>query len=325
MGVLVSVVMQGGNEGINYLSTGQTATGAEIRQKQGEYLSRTQDALVDELVNYGMTESQAVELLSGAMGDVLAQSAPTGEVRAEENAPIASLEPTLAPEATQSPQISSPAPALSPEASSSEPVQIKTPQSATQAATEAENIINTVLELKNSEASAPAENASAAQKAEETVGYMLKELRAETPDAVIHKSVTETISDSVSELSSMSPVAALSGNEFSASEQGALSSRVKKFFAKLGNKVERQGFGEVLLTNQSVKDDIAHGVGRTKATTFAAVPDVIKYGKQISATKNFKERGYDSYIFAAPVSIGNRETVYVGAVVRNVSFFFLFV
>ncbi|NLC78653.1 MAG: hypothetical protein GX683_02865 [Ruminococcaceae bacterium] len=202
MGVLVSVVMQGGNEGINYLSTGQTATGAEIRQKQGEYLSRTQDALVDELVNYGMTESQAVELLSGAMGDVLAQSAPMGEVRAEENAPITSLEPTLAPEATQSPQISSPAPTLTPE-TSSELVQIKTPQSATQAATEAENIINTVLELKNSEA-------SAAQKAEETVGYMLEEQGAKTPDAVIHKSVTETISDSVSELSSMSPVAALS-------------------------------------------------------------------------------------------------------------------
>ncbi len=50
--------------------------------------------------------------------------------------------------------------------------------------------------------------------------------------------------------------------------------------------------------------------------SLTAVPEVIKSGKIISAVENRKERGYDSYIFAAPVKIGE-STVYVAAVVNK--------
>lgn len=44
------------------------------------------------------------------------------------------------------------------------------------------------------------------------------------------------------------------------------------------------------------------------------MPDVIQRGKQIDYQPNWKGRGKDSYIFAAPVKIGD-ETAYVAAVV----------
>lgn len=64
-------------------------------------------------------------------------------------------------------------------------------------------------------------------------------------------------------------------------------------------------------------DDIAHGIGKVKAATFAAVPDVIEKGKQIDYQANWKNRGKDSYVFAGKVSVGGRPAYLAAVVLRG--------
>lgn len=110
-------------------------------------------------------------------------------------------------------------------------------------------------------------------------------------------------------------VASLTGKEFAKSEI-PLTEKVARFYAEnYGGKVERDGVGTVLLDERSVKDSIAHGIGRNKAVAFAAVPDIIKNGAIIDRQDNWKGRGYGSVTFAAPLEIGGKG--YVGIVVAN--------
>ncbi|MFQ9993034.1 hypothetical protein [Ruthenibacterium lactatiformans] len=92
--------------------------------------------------------------------------------------------------------------------------------------------------------------------------------------------------------------------------------QVGDYFRTLGNKVFRRGLGEVVLDERGVKDSMAHGIGRRKAAAFAAVPQVIAQGRQIDTQQNWKGRGYDTLVFAAPVKVG-ADTNYIAAVVTK--------
>lgn len=129
------------------------------------------------------------------------------------------------------------------------------------------------------------------------------------------KNVVIKLKESIPEISKDKPVSVLTGKEFPKSEK-KLTEQVGEFFRKIGNKVTRNNFGDVILDENGIQDSIAHGLGRAKSVTFAAVPDVIKSGKQIDYQKNWKNRGYDTYVFAAPVKIGS-QTGYVATVVRH--------
>ncbi len=122
--------------------------------------------------------------------------------------------------------------------------------------------------------------------------------------------------NSIPEISRMKPVAQITGNEF-AKGQKSLVQQVGEFFRSLGNKVTRQGFGDVRLDERGVKDSMAHGIGRRKAAAFAAVPHVIQFGQEIDAQTNWKNRGYDTRVFAAPITVGGTETNYIAAVVTQ--------
>ena len=135
----------------------------------------------------------------------------------------------------------------------------------------------------------------------------------------------------ISDISDMRTVASVSENAFAADPNKQLSEQVEDYFATLGNKVTRNGFGEVLLKYRKgklkagVASDIAHGVGRAKAATFEAVPQVIEEGRQIDFQENLKGKGYDSYAFAAPVTIGDQKA-YMTVVVlhdKTVNAFYL--
>jgi len=119
--------------------------------------------------------------------------------------------------------------------------------------------------------------------------------------------------DSRSQMAEMPSVASVKGDEFEKSG-GKLTDQVGAFFKRIGNAVLRKGFGTVILDERGVKNDIAHGIGRAKAATFAAVPNVIADGTQIDYQQNWKNRGSDSYVFAAPVDLAGKRT-YVAAVV----------
>ncbi len=107
---------------------------------------------------------------------------------------------------------------------------------------------------------------------------------------------------------SAAPVKRLDGTEFSKSDID-LVTQVASFFDSIGGQVERADIGVVRLTRQGVRSSIAHGIGRTKAAAFMAVPDVIKHGKIIDYQENWKGRGYDTYVIDAPILIGSGEYI----------------
>jgi len=129
------------------------------------------------------------------------------------------------------------------------------------------------------------------------------------------REVVAKLQSSIADLEGMQPVAELKGTEFPKGPK-KLTEQVGDFFRSIGNAVFRRGLGNVVLDERGVKSDIAHGIGRAKAITFAAVPDVIASGQEIDAQKNWKGRGYDTYVYAAPVTLAGK-TTYVAAVVRS--------
>lgn len=126
----------------------------------------------------------------------------------------------------------------------------------------------------------------------------------------------EKLRGSIPEIQGMQPVAEITGKEFTKNTEKNLVQQVGDYFRALGNKVFRRGLGEVVLDERGVKDSMAHGIGRRKAAAFAAVPQVIAQGRQIDTQQNWKGRGYDTLVFAAPVKVGN-DTNYIAAVVTK--------
>lgn len=110
-------------------------------------------------------------------------------------------------------------------------------------------------------------------------------------------------------------VANVTGQEVG--KTGRATDRVYNFFQSIGGKVRREGFGDVLFTMRRVKNSVVgHGSGEAKIQLAAAVPGVIENGVQINYTPNWKGRGYDSYVFAAPVTYDGKRT-YVTAIVTK--------
>lgn len=182
---------------------------------------------------------------------------------------------------------------------------VQTPESATQTrqATAMDNaILQAFNQNKNTSANVN-ENVTQAEAAQDTI---VKEDGRE---------IVKQLQRNIPTLSGEESVAQLTGAEFQKGKR-KLTEQVGDFFRSLGNSVFRKGLGDVILDERGVKSDIGHGIGRAKAITFAAVPNVIESGTQIDFQQNWKGRGYDTYVFAAPVDIGNNRT-YVAAVVRS--------
>ena len=125
-----------------------------------------------------------------------------------------------------------------------------------------------------------------------------------------------TLATNIEAVRDMEPVTKLSGNEIS--DKGVqLSDQIRNFFKKVGNKVFRNGFGDVELGEYGVGGVLNHKpLNRAKVLSLAAVPDVIQNGRQIGYDPNWKGRGYESFIFAAPVNVAGTD-VYVAAVVNR--------
>ena len=134
-------------------------------------------------------------------------------------------------------------------------------------------------------------------------------------DKADSKEITEKLRNSIPDIENEEAVRQLTGKEFPKGNTSIVN-QVGAFFRDLGNKVTRQGFGDVVLNERGVKNDIAHGLGRAKAATFAAVPAVIENGREIDFQENWKNRGKDSHVFAAPVDLNGQRT-YVAAVVMK--------
>ena len=112
-------------------------------------------------------------------------------------------------------------------------------------------------------------------------------------------------SENINKVVTMNSVCDMQGTEF-AKGQTDLITQVSDYFDSLGNIVHSK-YGDIILNRTGVKSSVAHGIGRNKAVAFTAVPDVIKNGLIIDYKSNYKNRKYDTAVFAAPVSISNEE------------------
>lgn len=122
--------------------------------------------------------------------------------------------------------------------------------------------------------------------------------------------------ENIQRVASMEPVASISGEEF---RKGAtnLITQVENFFSEQGNRAHNPQLGEVVLDRRGVKSDIGHGIGRKKAAAFAAVPEVIAQGQVVDYQSNWKDRGYDTAVIAAPIRIGGQPYLAGVVVIRS--------
>jgi|GEM_PF-2357163 len=133
----------------------------------------------------------------------------------------------------------------------------------------------------------------------------------------------EAIARNKAEVAGMEPVAEMDGSEFPKGSTGIVD-QVTEFFKSIGNRAVNPSIGQVTLDRRGAKSSLAHGMGRNKAIAFKAVPDVIRNGKIIDFQADWKGRGYDTVVIAAPVVIKG-ETFYEGAILirenRGTSFY----
>lgn len=109
------------------------------------------------------------------------------------------------------------------------------------------------------------------------------------------------------------PVCRLTGEEFKPDGR-KLTDKVPEFFEREYDGVAHSPeFGEVQLDYDGVKSDIGHKVGRMKAVAFAAVHDIIEKGISYNKSFNWKDRGWQTAVIAAPIEIAG--VPYVGEVI----------
>ncbi|MGP8313536.1 hypothetical protein ACG0Z4_21995 [Enterocloster aldenensis] len=134
----------------------------------------------------------------------------------------------------------------------------------------------------------------------------------EKPDQVTDQKIEENYE----KVRTMKMVKELTGNEFEKGEKDLIT-QVSEFYKSVGGKVHNEVVGDIYFDRDSVKDDIGHGIGRAKAITFAAVPDILQDGYVLDYKRNWKNRGYDSAVIGAKINIaeGKQAGEYYGLAV----------
>lgn len=128
----------------------------------------------------------------------------------------------------------------------------------------------------------------------------------------------QNVDANIQQVAQMESVVTLDGDEFSMGDN--LRQEVGNYFDSLGGSVYNPILGDIALTRRSIRKAIGHGLGPRKAIAFAAVPSVIEKGQIIDAQQNWKNRGWNSFVIAAPVTIENGQYAgdyYCGVVVKR--------
>ncbi len=113
------------------------------------------------------------------------------------------------------------------------------------------------------------------------------------------------------------PVARLTGHEFEGMSVKEVLNAAHDDWKRVNHQVFNPGIGIVSLTRSGLHDTLSHGRGRCKISALQAIPEIVAAGRVISYRRNWKNRGYDTYILVAPVAIGGIQ--YVALVIVNCS------
>lgn len=159
-----------------------------------------------------------------------------------------------------------------------------------------------------------AEKANTAAGEGDGVKYSLKN----TPDKTV-VSIKQQIANASQTLNDTEPVVQKNVSEIF----GEMNIKQKRSWAetealKYGNRVDRQGYGEIEVSRKDVNSALNYLQSDGEIAAFAALPYVLKRGKEIYREADHKGRGYSTVTFAAPVVInGTRGNMAV--VVRETS------
>ena len=101
------------------------------------------------------------------------------------------------------------------------------------------------------------------------------------------------------------PVARLTGHEFE-DVKGikALKQVIYDSYEQVGWCVDRSDIGHIRLTRSGINDSLCHGFGRVKISAFSVLPELILKGMVVRHSKNWKGRGYESFVLVAPIEVG---------------------
>lgn len=109
------------------------------------------------------------------------------------------------------------------------------------------------------------------------------------------------------------PVVKLTGKEFQ-KDGVPLTTKVPDFYQKKYNGVvKNRELGAVNLDREGVKDSLAHRLWPAKSAAYAAVPEIVKNGVVFDRQKNWKGRGWDTFVLVAPIEINGVK--YAGEVI----------
>lgn len=128
----------------------------------------------------------------------------------------------------------------------------------------------------------------------------------------------QNVDANIQQVAQMDSVVTLNGDEFNMGQN--LRQDVGNYFDSLDGSVHNPILGDIALTRRSIQKAIGHGLGPQKAIAFAAVPSVIEKGQIIDAQQNWKNRGWNSFVIAAPVTIEKGQYAgdyYCGVVVKR--------
>ena len=142
-----------------------------------------------------------------------------------------------------------------------------------------------------------------------------QETRLSAREQKTAESLVSQLQEHRQELSNMEPVAEVDGTELNKELRPV--DAAMEYVRSFGGKVLRADFGEVRFSKTKIKSGlVGHGIGNAKMETFAAVPAVIREGKQIGHADNWKNSHKESYVFAAPITYNGEES-YVGVIVEK--------
>ena len=112
------------------------------------------------------------------------------------------------------------------------------------------------------------------------------------------------------------PVAELTGEEFSGlADRKSIVHAVRELYSVFNYESVNPEIGKVRLTKSGINDSMRHGYGREKLSAFAAVPKIVEKGMLVVENTDWKARGYQSFVLAAPISIAGEP--YFALVVVN--------
>ena len=114
------------------------------------------------------------------------------------------------------------------------------------------------------------------------------------------------------------PVCILTGNEFLPVEGLSFAQQVLNYFNSIGG-LAHSPWGEVLLDKKGIQSDKSHGIGRIKASSFAAIKDVLEKGTIVLPLDYYATGGKKQMtgMMAAPILIGTDSFICVVVVIYN--------